>query len=187
MRNEKLEAYQTELAQRYLGGDDAAASELMASLDPLIRTAVRYALKFCPRFRHLSDDLISEGMLAMWKRIRRKRLPPPNFRNAVITTVRRALDRMIDRKEALHIDQVPFVQLTSHERALARSCPQLEAFEMRDFIFAQCQTDMERNVLKRYLEGYSVGETARHLGVHRNTVTTTYRRIKQRIQTVAAA
>lgn len=185
MNREEYEKHEIALLERYLAGDESAGGELMKSCETLIKSTIRRVLRLRPKYRRLFDDLVGEGNLAVWRRIKEMTSIPKSFRNVVITTVRRALLKVFDRREEPHSRACLSLNTAIPDNILARECADLEAIDVHDYFFSKCQTERERQILEHYFQRYTAQETGDALGVDRKTVIRAFKRLRQRLQKAA--
>lgn len=157
MKQADLDAQNEMLVSRLPG----ARGELIVLNRRLVYVTVDRTLRLWPNFRHLRDDLIGEGMLALVRVVDRlvevgtKTRP---IRNYLITAIRNQLvgELVSNRSSRGQIEQITqyvdsYNQISEH--VLAREDEAFAQLENREFFYSLCETEREREILTYYLAG----------------------------------
>jgi len=175
-----------ELLEQYLAGSSEAGDLLITSNIGLVKATVRHVLRLWPNYRYLYDDLVGDGLFALTQVVRNlSALPEVSFKNLVIGAVRLALFKVFERQECPHSGTFSNVEINSEDPLLAVDCRDFELLELHEFFVARCLCEQDREILRLYLEGYSLDETSTILSIPRRTVYRAFGQLRQRIQEAA--
>lgn len=176
-----------ELIQRHLDGDTAASDALITENLPLVRVTVRRMLKRWPGHSHLREDLISEGVLELTSYVRYRLTaplrPPKAFDNLVITIVRHAVLKVLQREEEPHSNThfYPSVGLENlPDSVLAVEDARFQQIEDQEFLLSCCQGRRQREILQLCFDGIPIDGIAQRLRTTVDAVKMTLRRFRQR-------
>ena len=204
MRHPELIVTMTDeqLVARAADGDDAALAELLERFKPQVRSKARtYFLAGGDR-----QDVIQEGMIGLYKAVRDyDQSRHPSFRHfaelcvtrQIITAVKAATRRKHSPLNAYvslqgssasgedaeqdYLDQLADVDKAPADRIT--SAAELE--QLRDFCL-EVLSDLETDVLVRYVGGDSYAQIAEALGRHTKAIDNAVQRIKRKLESYLA-
>jgi len=174
------------LAEELRAGSTTARDELIVINRPLILATVKRILRANPSCRHPKSDLVGIGLIALVEAVDRLiakgGLNKP-VRNYLITAIRNKVTSELheQRDYYSHHQHVPTYD-SLPEATLAAEDKQLMRMENTESFVRQCKTDLERQILSLYLEGYKPAEIAKTTGTSRKAIYKFLRRVRQKIQ-----
>lgn len=178
-------------------GDDKAAEFLVGRYRPLVESKAR--AYFVVGADH--DDVVQEGMIGLVKAIR-------DFRTDRLTRFRQFAELCVTRqiisavKTATRLKHVPlnrYVSLNQGPSGEAGESPMIDAIadssaiepgphgyaprrkESLNELASGCLSDLERAVLRCYLEGQSYKEMSDQIGCHTKSIDNALQRVKRKI------
>lgn len=200
-----VDAVDEDLAALAVAGDDTALNELLHRFRPLVHAKARtYFLAGGDR-----QDVIQEGMIGLYKAIRDyDRARHPRFGHfadlcvtrQVITAVKGAtrhkhtpLNRYVslhgpkglfadDEREPDLAERIPDVAPDPADRVTSAA----ELAQLKSFC-AQVLSDLESEVLIRYVNGETYGDIAAELGRHTKAIDNAIQRIKRKLEVYVEA
>lgn len=180
------------LIEQLLAGDTSARDRLIEINRPLVYTTVKRVLNIWIRFRHLRDDLIGVGMVALIQAIDRlKEIAEPErpIRNYLITAIRSKLKTELmgqdgDKGQVAHYQSIRYVDTYSKvpEQTLVVTEPVFKQIENREFLLSLCESERDRKILILFFEGLRIIDIVEATGYTKNIVNKTLRQIRRKAQ-----
>lgn len=174
------------LVERLLAGDISARNELIEINRRLVFTTVKRFLRVWLNFKHLHADLIGAGMVALVQAVDRLieigEVKRP-IRNYLISSIRFKLLTEVER-EIEHLQSHQYVATYGEvpEHNLAVDDPLFGQIEDREFLMSFCESERDRDILTRFLEGGKASEIIRSTDYTESIVWKTLGSIREKLE-----
>lgn len=158
-------------------GDDKARDDLILGYARLVLAKVGTWITLFPQVSHLSDDMVSEGLLAVTKAvdilIREGDPSEGSLCSYIHTAIINNIGHFLEDEVTIHIprtaDDGP-VAIPVDDFDLAAPDAGYAMVDLMDTLHASCETPLEREVLDLRMKGYSDQEIADQLDISRASV-----------------
>jgi len=187
-----LDAHNEALVTRLIAGDAEARDELIVFNQRIVYVTVDRTLRLWTNFRHLYNDLVGVGMLALVQAVDRlteigEAARP--IQNYLITSIRNALVSDLIKPEGgcgqvAHYQTIHYVDSYHRvpEHVLAKTDPAFARIEDHEFLLSLCDIEREREILTYYLAGKKPVDIIRATEYSMNVVHKTLQLFREKLK-----
>lgn len=173
-------------------GDDSARERMILGYTKLVLSKVATWVTLFPQVSHLSDDMVSEGLLAVVKSVDvlikegdpDEGSPTAYVHTSIINNIGHFLeDEMTIRIPRTAEDGPTAIPVDDYDLAVpAHEDGALAAIDLMDSFEAACVTQQDRDILHLRIKGYTDQEIANQLGLCRSVVQLNRQEFIERVQ-----
>lgn len=168
-----------------VSGDESARTEMIESNMALVKFQVERFIFIYPQAKHLKDELISEGYLALCTAVNKlfNSVPVENPKPSWYLTraIQRAFSEVLESETHMQASAKTVRVYTDRSEEIPRQIPMSDMMpdmpcddtslrDLRELIESCAESEDERQMLTMKENGYSIREIARHLNIPRSTI-----------------
>jgi len=182
MNSEAIVVRNEKLARELLTGSKEARDEMIVINRPLVKITIDRFLRANPNYRQAKADLMGIGFIALVKAVDRLAKVmdlTKSVRNYLITAIRYHLVSEMRRQKAYYkthchvpsYDSLPETLLAAEDRTQERA-------EMLEVLVSVCETDLERELLRLYLDHCTPSKMVEVTGLPKPAIYRALRKIR---------